>query len=32
LTPRTGNGRFALVIPRQDFLQIAYIAKKGTDP
>jgi 2-polyprenyl-6-methoxyphenol hydroxylase-like FAD-dependent oxidoreductase len=32
LTPRAGKGRFALVIPREDFLQLAYIAKKGKDP
>ena len=32
LTPRAGNGRFALVIPRQDYLQLAYIARKGSDP
>jgi 2-polyprenyl-6-methoxyphenol hydroxylase-like FAD-dependent oxidoreductase len=32
LTPRAGPGRFAVVIPRTDFLQIAYIARKGTDP
>jgi 2-polyprenyl-6-methoxyphenol hydroxylase-like FAD-dependent oxidoreductase len=32
LTPRAGKGRFAVVIPRNDFLQIAYIARKGTDP
>jgi 2-polyprenyl-6-methoxyphenol hydroxylase-like FAD-dependent oxidoreductase len=32
LTPRAGRGRFALVIPRKDFLQIAYVATKGTDP
>lgn len=32
LTPRAGKGRFAVVIPRADFLQIAYIARKGTDP
>ncbi len=32
LTPRAGRGRFAVVIPRTDFLQIAYIARKGTDP
>ncbi|MBY9074133.1 FAD-dependent oxidoreductase [Nocardioides sp. WL0053] len=32
LTPRAGRGRFALVIPRKDFLQLAYIAPKGTDP
>jgi 2-polyprenyl-6-methoxyphenol hydroxylase-like FAD-dependent oxidoreductase len=31
LTPRAARGRFALVIPRQDFLQIAYIGPKGTD-
>ncbi|MCW2821555.1 MAG: hypothetical protein JWQ67_717 [Marmoricola sp.] len=31
LTPRVGRGRFAVVIPRTDFLQIAYIAQKGTD-
>lgn len=32
LTPRAGKGRFAVVIPRKGFLQIAYIGKKGTDP
>ncbi len=32
LTPRAGRGRFAVVIPRTDFLQIAYIARKGADP
>jgi 2-polyprenyl-6-methoxyphenol hydroxylase-like FAD-dependent oxidoreductase len=31
LTPRAGKGRFAIVIPRNDFLQIAYIGRKGTD-
>ena len=31
LTPRAGKGRFALVIPREDFLQLAYVARKGTD-
>jgi 2-polyprenyl-6-methoxyphenol hydroxylase-like FAD-dependent oxidoreductase len=31
LTPRAGKGRFALVIPRTDFLQLAYIGRKGTD-
>jgi 2-polyprenyl-6-methoxyphenol hydroxylase-like FAD-dependent oxidoreductase len=31
LTPRAGPGRFAVVIPRTDFLQIAYIGRKGTD-
>jgi len=32
LTPRAGPGRFAVVIPRTDFLQIAYVGRKGTDP
>ena len=32
LTPRAAAGRFAVVIPRTDFLQIAYIGPKGTDP
>lgn len=32
LTPRAGTGRFAIVIPREDFLQLAYISKKGIDP
>jgi 2-polyprenyl-6-methoxyphenol hydroxylase-like FAD-dependent oxidoreductase len=31
LTPRASAGRFAVVIPRTDFLQIAYIGPKGTD-
>jgi 2-polyprenyl-6-methoxyphenol hydroxylase-like FAD-dependent oxidoreductase len=31
LTPRAGRGRFALVIPRDRYLQLAYIARKGTD-
>jgi 2-polyprenyl-6-methoxyphenol hydroxylase-like FAD-dependent oxidoreductase len=31
LTPYAGKGRYALVIPRGDFLQIAYMGKKGTD-
>jgi 2-polyprenyl-6-methoxyphenol hydroxylase-like FAD-dependent oxidoreductase len=31
LTPRAGRGRFALVIPREGYLQLAYIARKGTD-
>jgi 2-polyprenyl-6-methoxyphenol hydroxylase-like FAD-dependent oxidoreductase len=31
LTPRVAKGRLALVIPRGDYLQIAYMAKKGTD-
>ena len=32
LTPRAAPGRFAVVIPRTDFLQIAYIGRKGMDP
>jgi 2-polyprenyl-6-methoxyphenol hydroxylase-like FAD-dependent oxidoreductase len=32
LTPRAGVGRFMVVIPRKDFLQLAYIAGKGSDP
>jgi 2-polyprenyl-6-methoxyphenol hydroxylase-like FAD-dependent oxidoreductase len=32
LTPRAGRGRFAVVIPRDRYLQIAYIGAKGTDP
>jgi 2-polyprenyl-6-methoxyphenol hydroxylase-like FAD-dependent oxidoreductase len=32
LTPRAAKGRFAVVIPRNDFLQIAYIGRKGADP
>jgi 2-polyprenyl-6-methoxyphenol hydroxylase-like FAD-dependent oxidoreductase len=32
LTPRAGRGRFAVVIPRDRYLQIAYIGPKGTDP
>ncbi|MEO3930887.1 FAD-dependent oxidoreductase [Micromonosporaceae bacterium B7E4] len=31
LTPRVGPGRFAVVIPREGYLQIAYIAQKGSD-
>jgi 2-polyprenyl-6-methoxyphenol hydroxylase-like FAD-dependent oxidoreductase len=31
LMPFAGNGRFAIVIPRPNFFQIAYIARKGTD-
>jgi len=31
LVPRAGNGRFALVIPRRGYLQIAYVARKGLD-
>jgi 2-polyprenyl-6-methoxyphenol hydroxylase-like FAD-dependent oxidoreductase len=32
LSPHAAAGRFALVIPRGDFLQIAYMGRKGTDP
>lgn len=32
LTPRVAAGRFAVLIPREGFLQIAYIARKGVDP
>ena len=31
LTPRAAAGRFAVVIPRQDYLQIAYVGRKGID-
>lgn len=31
LTPRAGLGRFVLVIPREGYLQLAYIGRKGTD-
>ncbi|GIG91545.1 oxidoreductase [Plantactinospora endophytica] len=31
LTPRVGQNRFAVVIPREGYLQIAYIARKGSD-
>lgn len=31
LTPRMRHGKFGIVIPREGFFQIAYIAKKGTD-
>jgi 2-polyprenyl-6-methoxyphenol hydroxylase-like FAD-dependent oxidoreductase len=31
LMPHAGPGRFAVVIPRPDFHQIAYIGRKGTD-
>ncbi len=31
LMPHAGPGRFAVVIPRPDFYQIAYIGRKGTD-
>jgi 2-polyprenyl-6-methoxyphenol hydroxylase-like FAD-dependent oxidoreductase len=32
LTPRAARGRFAVLIPREGFLQLAYLARKGTDP
>ena len=32
LMPVAGKGRFVIVIPREDYLQLAYIARKGTDP
>jgi 2-polyprenyl-6-methoxyphenol hydroxylase-like FAD-dependent oxidoreductase len=32
LTPAAGRGRFAVIIPRQDYFQIAYVGRKGTDP
>ncbi|WP_298178943.1 FAD-dependent oxidoreductase [Saccharomonospora sp.] len=32
LTPTMRDGRFAIVIPRHDYFQIAYVAKKGIDP
>jgi 2-polyprenyl-6-methoxyphenol hydroxylase-like FAD-dependent oxidoreductase len=32
LMPHAGPGRFAVVIPRPDYHQIAYIGRKGTDP
>ena len=31
LTPVAGKGRFVIVIPREDHLQLGYIARKGTD-
>ncbi|WP_116040687.1 FAD-dependent oxidoreductase [Amycolatopsis palatopharyngis] len=31
LTPRMRRGSFAIVIPREGFFQIAYIARKGVD-
>jgi 2-polyprenyl-6-methoxyphenol hydroxylase-like FAD-dependent oxidoreductase len=31
LTPRAAPGRFAVVIPRNEYLQIAYVGRKGTD-
>jgi 2-polyprenyl-6-methoxyphenol hydroxylase-like FAD-dependent oxidoreductase len=32
LMPYAARGRFAVVIPRPEYLQIAYIGRKGTDP
>src|SRR5947207_681787 len=32
LMPQAAKGRFAVVIPRPEHLQIAYIGRKGTDP
>ncbi|WP_233357182.1 FAD-dependent oxidoreductase, partial [Saccharomonospora iraqiensis] len=32
LTPRAGDGRFAIVIPREGYHQIAWIDRKGADP
>lgn len=32
LTPRIGLGRFLVLIPREDFVQVAYIGRKGIDP
>src|SRR2546423_3714694 len=32
LMPQAGKGRFAVVIPRPEYLQIAYIGRKGADP
>ncbi|MFV2197832.1 FAD-dependent oxidoreductase [Nocardiopsis sp. LOL_012] len=31
LTPRTGLGRIMVVIPREGYVQIAYLGRKGTD-
>lgn len=31
LTPRIGDGRFAVIIPREGYFQIAYMGRKGTD-
>jgi 2-polyprenyl-6-methoxyphenol hydroxylase-like FAD-dependent oxidoreductase len=31
LTPVAGNGRVVIVIPREGFLQLAYLAPKGSD-
>jgi 2-polyprenyl-6-methoxyphenol hydroxylase-like FAD-dependent oxidoreductase len=32
LAPHAAPGRFAVVIPRETFLQVAYIGRKGADP
>ncbi|MDG6108675.1 FAD-dependent oxidoreductase [Dactylosporangium aurantiacum] len=32
LTPRAAAGRAAVIIPREGYLQVAYLARKGTDP
>jgi 2-polyprenyl-6-methoxyphenol hydroxylase-like FAD-dependent oxidoreductase len=32
LTPRIGRGRLAVVIPREGYFQVAYVAAKGRDP
>ncbi|WP_218613666.1 FAD-dependent oxidoreductase [Pseudonocardia sp. KRD291] len=31
LSPRIGDGRFAVIIPREGYFQIAYLGRKGTD-
>lgn len=31
LLPKIGRGRFAVVLPREGYFQIAYLARKGTD-
>lgn len=31
LTPLAGDGRFMVVFPREGYLQVAYIGRKGTD-
>ncbi|MBB6121319.1 FAD-dependent oxidoreductase [Nocardiopsis algeriensis] len=31
LTPRAGQGRFVVAIPREGYLQMAYVGRKGTD-
>jgi 2-polyprenyl-6-methoxyphenol hydroxylase-like FAD-dependent oxidoreductase len=32
LTPRAAEGRLVIVIPREGFLQLAYVGRKGADP